>query len=364
MKVLVWQWGRMGAGPRLAVMLAEGLRGCEGTDVVLSLSRYSDVLNDPDPPACDLPFATYRGHLGFFLRGLAAPWMIMRLARRLRAIGPPDLAVCALPGPLDMIMVCALRRLGVPSVVIVHDADAHPGDGVPFLMPLQRWLSRSADAVAALTTHVGERLVAQGITTRDRLIRLFHPPMRFQRGTRAEHARPEGGPLRLLFFGRLLPYKGLDLLVAALDRLGPDADIALRVIGSGPKSPELDRLRAHPRVTVENRWVPEAELDAILAEAQVMVLPYREASQSGVAAAGLAAGCAIVATDVGGLREQLADQPNVTLCPPEAEAIAAVIRAMERERPVTGPGVDVEAAWQRMAADLLRQAAERGLVTS
>jgi glycosyltransferase involved in cell wall biosynthesis len=353
-RVLVWQWGRIGSGPRFAAMLADGLRGSPAVTPLLSLSRRADVLESPNPPRCDLVVETYRGVVGFAARALIAPWLIWRLLPRLRALAP-DLAICAHPGPMDLIMGYALRRLGVPFVVIVHDADPHPGDGLPFLMTLQRRLCRLADGVAALTRHVGDRLGQQGLTgpAGAKLIRIFMPPLRFG----APPPRPADGPLRLLFFGRLLPYKGMDLLTEALDALGPRDDIVVRVVGSGPESSDLARLRDRPGVTVENRWVPEQELGTLLGWAHALVLPYREASQSGVAAAGLAAGCAIVATAVGGLEEQLGGLPNVTLCPPEAAAIAAAIDTMARDRPpALGAGVDADAAWRDMAALLLRQA--------
>lgn len=335
-------------------MLADGLRASPGTTALLSLSRRADVLDSANRPPCDLLVETYRGMPGFLLRGLLAPWLVWRLIPRLRALAP-DLAVCAHPGPLDFVMAYALRAIGVPYVVIVHDADPHPGDGLPFVMALQRRLCRRARGIAALTRHVGDRLTRQGLTGRDgaKLIRLFMPPLRFG----ASPPRPRDGPLRLLFFGRLLPYKGMDLLTEALDILGPRPDIAVRVVGSGPESPDLSRLRERLGVTVENRWVPEAELGTLLGWAHALVLPYREASQSGVAAAGLAAGCAIIATTVGGLEEQLAGQSGVTLCPPAASPIAAAIDRMARDRPVASPAeVDADAAWRDMAALLLRQA--------
>ena len=353
-RVLVWQWGRFGGGPRFAVMLADGLRVSPGVTPILSLSRRADVLKGPTPPACDLLVDTYNGMVGFAFRVLIAPWLYWRLVPTLRALAP-DLAICAHPGPLDLIMAYALRRIGVPFVVIVHDADPHPGDGLPFLMALQRRLCRMADGVAAFTSHVGDRLGQQGLTGPNgtRLIRIFMPPWPFG----APPPRPTDGPLRLLFFGRLLPYKGMDLLTEALDALGPRDDVVLRVVGSGPESPDLARLRDRPGVTVENRWVPETELGEVLGWAHALILPYREASQSGVAAAGLAAGCAIIATAVGGLAEQLEGQPNVTLCQPDAAAIAGAIDAMARQRPpASGTAVDIDAAWRDMAALLLRQA--------
>ena len=127
MRVLVWQWGRRGAGPRFAAALADGLQLIPGTEALLSLSTGAEILLGPEPPDCRMPVATYSSILGLAWRWLQAPLIIARLARRLAALRP-DLAICAMPGPLDLLLLAALRRIGVPAVVIVHDAGLHPGD--------------------------------------------------------------------------------------------------------------------------------------------------------------------------------------------------------------------------------------------
>ncbi len=138
-RVLVWQWGRFGAGPRIAVLLAEGLQSLPDVAVSLSLSNQAEILHGPTPPDCALPVDTYRGVPGFLGRVLTAPILLPRLIRRLRDLAP-DVAICAMPGPLDWLMARALRWAGVPFIVLIHDADAHPGDGFPGQMWLQRRL--------------------------------------------------------------------------------------------------------------------------------------------------------------------------------------------------------------------------------
>ena len=350
-RVLVWQWGRFGAGPKIAVALAEALRGLPDVQVFLSLSDRAEILQGPAPPVCDVPVATYRGLVGFAWRLLVSPVTILGLARRLRAIGP-DLAVCAMPGPIDLMMLAALRLVGARSIVMVHDADAHPGDGLPFQMWLQRRLCRWADGVASLSSHVRDRMGAQGLI-KGRSIELTLPPL----GYGVVPVEPHDGPLRLLHFGRLLPYKGLDLLAEALAILGNPPNLSVRVVGSGPESTELDRLRGLPHVTVENRWVPEGEVGALLGWADALVLPYREASQSGVAAAAMAAGRAVVSTNVGGLAEQLKGSDRALLCDPTATGLAAAIGALlDGQIALLGVGDDPTAAWRDMAENLLRQA--------
>lgn len=357
MNVLVWQWGRFGGPPLVAVALTNGFAALPDIQVSLSLSRAAELLQVPSPPHCDLPVDTYRGRAGFVWRLITAPIAARGLARRIAPLRP-DVAICAQPGPLDLLMASALRRLGVPFVVLVHDADHHPGDGQPLQMQLQRALCRRAAAVGALSSHVARRLEQQGLAGKTRpLIRLSLPPLPLQMP--APPAR-SGDAIHLLCFGRLLAYKGLDLLADALARLGPQPRLAIRVVGSGPDSAELQRLRAMPNVTVENRWVPEAELGDLLAWADALVLPYREASQSGVAALALSAGRRVLATRVGGLPEQLGGEPLAMLCDPDAGSLAEALTRLATAPHDPGASVrDVVSGWRDVAADLLRQLPRR-----
>jgi glycosyltransferase involved in cell wall biosynthesis len=351
MRVIVWQWGRFGAGPRLAVSLAEGFRALGGVDSVLSLSTGAEVMHGPDGASCQLPVETYTGVAGLAWRLIQAPITVMKLSRRLRCLDP-QLAVCAMPGPLDLLMILALHRFGIPAAVIVHDAEAHPGDRIPLLQMSQRALLRRADLVILLSMHVAERLRANGsLRPATPVVVASLPPLSF--GAVAPLAA-RAGPRRLLCFGRLRAYKGLDLLAAALRSLGPLADLEVRVVGNGPESTALAALRILPGVKVENRWVPESEVNTLLNWADVVVLPYREASQSGIAPTALASGRRVIATRVGGLPEQLGDSPLATLCEPEAASLAAAIkRVMEMPRDVGGATADPRQAWRKFAAIIL-----------
>jgi glycosyltransferase involved in cell wall biosynthesis len=364
-KLLIWQWGRRGAGPRYAAWLAGALRGTAHDPVALSLSEQSELLRAPDGPVCELPFPTYDGLGGFALQWALSPVRIHRLALRVAALRP-DVALCAMPAPLDLLMAAALRRVGIPFAVVVHDAEVHPGDGLPLQMTLQRALMHRADALVVLTGHVADRLRANGLvdgpTGKRRLIRSRLPPFVF--GPPPPAPRSQGGKLRLLSFGRLLPYKGLDLLAGAMRLLGPRGDFELRVVGSGPEMPELAELRALPGVTVENRWVPEGEIAGLLAWADAVVLSHREASQSGAAAAAIAARRYVVATCVGGIAEQLAGNPLARLCQPTAEGLAAALTELLAAPPPapcsssTKPvPVDPAVLWRETALALMEELA-------
>ena len=213
LRVLVWQWGRRGAGPRVALEMAAGLDALPDCRAMLSLSTAAEILSQRPAPAVALPVGTYRSAAGYLLRLLGAPLRRRRMLARIRALAP-DLAICAMPGPLDLEMALALRRLGVPFLVVVHDADRHPGDGSAIQMLLQRRLIAWSDGLVALTRHVADRLRQQGAVGPRALLMASLPPFVF--GPPPAMPLAHGGRLRLLCFGRLLSYMGLDLLADAL----------------------------------------------------------------------------------------------------------------------------------------------------
>lgn len=324
MRLLVWQWGRYGGGPRAGVDFTRALNTVPGVTALLSLSNQSELMRAPAPPECALPVDTYAGFFTYLARTAAAPLLIPALAKRIAALNI-DAALCAMPGPLDLVMHAALRRQRLPYAVVVHDADPHPGDRSSLYLGLQRQLIRRADALVVLSGFVEHRLAAQGLSRGKPVIRATLPALPVGA---PPPIRTHGGPFRLLSFGRLLTYKGLDLLADALAALLPRDDLVVRVIGEGPDSRDLARLRAMPGVTVENRWVPEAEVPALLAWADGVVLSYREASQSGVAAAALAARRLVVATQVGGLAEQVEGDPAAIVCDVNANALCEALKSL------------------------------------
>jgi glycosyltransferase involved in cell wall biosynthesis len=199
-----------------------------------------------------------------------------------------------------------------------------------------------------LSTHVHERLVGLGLTAGKIVLRTTLPPHTLD--LPPPPPRAHGGKLRVLFFGRLLDYKGLDLLAEALAMILPRPDIEVRIVGNGPESEDLETLRGLPGVSVENRWVPEDEVGTLLAWSDAIVMTHREASQSGVAAAGLAARRWIVSTRIGGIAEQLQGQPGAILCDINAGAIAAGLLRLLENPPEAASMAPPD--WQKDAAQL------------
>ena len=175
-RILVWQWGRRAPGHDLRRVSLPHCVGDPAVAVRLSLSCDAEIMAGPDPPRCEMPVRTLSGYClvsgRLVTMPLAVPSLMLRLCR-----DRPDIAICAMPGPLDLVMAAALRLLGVRLLVVVHEAEVHPGDGYPMQMTLQRLLCRCASGLVSLSSHVGTQLKRQNIiSSKRKLIALAHPP--------------------------------------------------------------------------------------------------------------------------------------------------------------------------------------------
>lgn len=104
----------------------------------------------------------------------------------------------------------------------------------------------------------------------------------------------------VLFFGLLRPYKGLDLLLDAWREID---GAELWVVGMPRMDISSLRAAAPPNARFVPRFVPDIEMAGYFARADLVVLPYREIDQSGVAFTALGAGVPMLLSDVGGFPE-------------------------------------------------------------
>lgn len=133
----------------------------------------------------------------------------------------------------------------------------------------------------------------------------------------------------LLFFGYVRRYKGLDILIDAFAQLAPrHPDLKLLVAGEfyedeGPYRQQVKDLGLEDRVVMDNRYIPNEAVGRYLQLSEVLVMPYRSATQSGIQALAHGYGKPIVLTDVGGLRENLDDgRTGIVVPAPTPQAVA------------------------------------------
>ncbi|MCS7037948.1 MAG: glycosyltransferase [Saprospiraceae bacterium] len=138
---------------------------------------------------------------------------------------------------------------------------------------------------------------------------------------------PQEAPL-VLFFGLIRPYKGLDLLLEALPE-APDthALIAGECYGDWqPYQTLIEQHRLQGRVHLHTRFIPTNEVNLYFSAADLVVQPYRSATQSGISQIAYHFDKPMLVTNVGGLPETVRHKVSGYVVAPEPKAIAAAIR--------------------------------------
>ena len=215
--------------------------------------------------------------------------------------------------PWDIFFLGSLKQIGIPVVVTIHDAVQHKGEESAMMDYLRDWCISKADLVTVLSTHVANVL---------RLNPKFKKPLQVVTDGLVMHSKPAMAarhypshrPIKLLFHGRIHAYKGLDLLLDAMLLLqSKGKNYSLTIAGAGELGSYQDKIQKLSHISVKNHFLSEDELSHLLAEHDVSVLPYIEASQSGVAIDALWAALPAVATPVGALPKQFAHEQNALI---------------------------------------------------
>ncbi|MCS6950532.1 MAG: glycosyltransferase family 4 protein, partial [bacterium] len=221
----------------------------------------------------------------------------------------------------------------------VHDPAPHLGE--LGLMKYYRWRRPLMEAVRRRA----DWIIVPGGDTRRQLLEL-HPEIEeervsviplgaydhFLRWQRPDYSEQPG---TVLFFGRINAYKGLGVLLEAWERVTTQCPHARLVIaGQGYDLPNYrERILRNPHCVLIDRFIPSQEMAQLFTEASVVVLPYVEATQSGVLSVAFAFGKPAIVTSVGSLPEMVEDGVNGLVVPPrDPDALAeALVRLLQDE---------------------------------
>lgn len=269
-----------------------------------------------------------------------------------------------------------LRVKRVPLVLTVHDPEPHLGVSEAYMRYYQsrehkvRQLRRRADWIIVHGQEVKEQLLrVQPELDPGRITPILHGPIDFM----LRWVRPEDKeiPGTVLLFGVIRGQKGLGVLLDAWQRVRASCPHArLVVAGTGPDLPNYrDRCVAEPTITLMDWRIATPDASRLFAEASVVALPYREATQSGPLSIAVAFGKPVVVTAVGGLPEMVDENVSGLVVPPnDPDAFAtALIRLLRDDnlRRALGEGArnvaSTRLSWTHLAEqteDVYRQAIE------
>ena len=200
------------------------------------------------------------------------------------------------------------------SVVTVHDAVTHEGESIAKAAFHRIQLFFFSIFFKKIIVH-SEKIKNQlpFYVNKNKIFIIPHVSYRHLSVSSPQGIVKQDGKFTVLFFGRILKYKGLEYLVDAFKSLDKDR-YQLIIAGEG----QIDFDVSQQNITIINRYISDLELSELFAIADVVVIPYISASQSGVAQLSLAFNKPVIATDVGSIIDIVINRVNGLIVPPRS----------------------------------------------
>ena len=304
------------------------------------------------------------------------PFTWLKAGKRIAA-GRPDMAIVRywtpFMAPALGTVARRIRRNGYTKVIALTD-NIVPHEKVLFGRRLTRYFLSAVDGVLYMSRQVGDELDSIGYKG----VKSFSPhPIYDCYGEKVDRSAAcvelglSQGNRYVLFFGFIRDYKGLDLLLDAWALLagnGVAENYKLLVAGEfyGDKEKYTEQIRRNgleDEVILADRYIPDDKVKYYFSAADLLVQPYRTASQSGVTQIAYNFGLPMIVTDVGGLPEIVPDGKVGYVVERAPEAIAgAILKYITGDDAATFAGNAIREkerfSWHKMTGTFRRMLAD------
>jgi glycosyltransferase involved in cell wall biosynthesis len=294
--------GRRGSGGAHSFEIAQHLSA--QTEVISFVSRQSEQFPRWQSSGLDVQaFETFDTGLQA-ISSLLFDRRIRNLAKAVSEAGP-DVLLFPMLHPWNPRVQAFLST--IPQIVMVHDARPHAG-------PVDRiyaWMENQSIRMASQVVVFSQAMVPFILSRGGEQERTSVVPLPvihyYQAFPPADSLSALPNPTKLLFFGRITSYKGLEVLLHAYRSLDTATRPPLQIVGAGNLAPYREEMKGIEDLQVENRWVSDAEIPRYFTPGTIVVAPYTSASQSGVIEVAAAYGLPVIGSRAGGIPEQIQD---------------------------------------------------------
>lgn len=207
------------------------------------------------------------------------------------------------------------------KVVVLHDPQPHSGDINKLALRMfgESSILKNADAIIVLSK-LFINYVEKKYDKKNNVFHIPHGPLNIYKDIENKVQTPNYSKdnINFLFFGTISKYKGIGVLAEAYQKVcEKEKNVTLTIAGSGDFSTYKESFSKLKNVFVHNRWIKNEEVESFFTgENVVAVLPYIDATQSGVIPVCISYTVPIIASSSGGLVEQLAEYNTGILVEP------------------------------------------------
>lgn len=213
------------------------------------------------------------------------------------------------------------KRSGLPSYTVIHDGVMHDGEKDKAQQQLIIQIMKQSTHLVFLSKYV-KAMVKKKLGIDKPSFIAPHGLIDYGELPKVNKAEKP----TLLFFGRVAKYKGVEILLKAIKNVPDELYDKLVIAGEWLYQNKSDY---NPdKVTIINKILSLEEIKRYIALSDIMILPYMEATQSGVATLAINYLMPSIATDTGAFREQLDDGTTVFIKPGDPDGLAAAITGL------------------------------------
>jgi glycosyltransferase involved in cell wall biosynthesis len=231
------------------------------------------------------------------------------------------------------------RQADIPVLFLCHNVLPHESLPIPGSVMCERLLTRRVlKKVDGFLVHSNKMVDDLREFNRTAPVRtIYHPLYDFYLEWDRIAPKPSRGEtLHLLFFGKIRRYKGLSTFLEALALVKEQLPVHAVIAGEFYVSPEpyrrlADRLGLSDVLKWIGHYIPNEQVPGLFRSADLVVLPYKQATQSGVVPVAYQFEVPVVATDVGGLSEVVLEGETGYLVP-VADSIALARKIIEYQK--------------------------------
>ncbi|WP_281310643.1 glycosyltransferase family 4 protein [Flavobacterium flavigenum] len=306
MKITILFLGKVGAGPRYALEMAKALSEKPNVELQIILSRLIDNYDDwfqieKKTNVKIVYFNTYRNKIEFLL-ALLNLFKSNKIANCIKKFNPVVLYIPMI-SLLNPGILFFLKNINI--YYTLHDPIEHIGEANFFVELVKKFEIKKARKIILLNVFF-KKYVCDFYNKKESDI-IYIPHAAFFSN---KHVILNDGFLeKILFVGRIEEYKGISLLLEAFSnsiRYRPN--LQLTIAGRGDLSPYLKKnSELSKNIQIINRWLKDEEIEELIKNHDFVVLPYIDASQSGVIPVVFANKRTVIATNKGALAEQIPD---------------------------------------------------------
>jgi glycosyltransferase involved in cell wall biosynthesis len=318
--ILVNFTGKNGGGPQYAYEMTKSLKN-SGNKIIALLSNKIDNMDEWVKLDLEeiITIKTYNGYVSFIIAIFKFIfWYRIKIKK---AIGKYKIDYVYIP--MEQPFSTVINRIvNKPYILTVHDVIPHSGDNL-ITKSINDVLNHNLKKKAYLVILLSKVFVNQYADLysyqKDNIIVCKH-------GFLSSYLTMKPFPINLeyskecnfIFFGRISKYKGIDILLKAYNMLERENNnVSLTIAGSGDLDKYKHLLLQSRNVNIFNRWIHDSEIISFFSiPNMVLVVPYIDASQSGVITLAQMFKVLVIASSTGGIIEQVEDGSTGVLVEP------------------------------------------------